>query len=97
MLEIKIIRQNLAQVKMATANRGEAIDWDRLMVLDERRKKDLLAIETLRHQRNVVSEEIAIMKKAGLPADKPVADMRAVADQIKTLDHRLGKNRSRRF
>ncbi len=89
MLEIKVIRQNLAQVKMAIANRGEAIDWDRLMDLDERRKKDLLAIETLRHQRNIVSEEIAKMKKAGLPADKPVADMRAVADQIKTLDHRL--------
>jgi seryl-tRNA synthetase len=91
MLEIKAIRQNLAQVKMAIANRGETIDWDRLMALDDRRKKDLLTIETLRHQRNVVSEEIATMKKAGLPADKPVADMRAVADQIKTLDHQLGE------
>ena len=91
MLEIKAIRQNLAHVKKAIANRGEAIDWDRLMALDERRKKDLLTIETLRHQRNVVSEEIAQMKKAGLSADKPVADMRAVADQIKTLDHRRGE------
>ena len=86
MLEIKAVRQNLAQVKTAIANRGDVIDWDRLMALDDRRKEDLRSIETLRHQRNVVSEEIAQLKKAGLPADKPVADMRAVADQIKMLD-----------
>ena len=50
MLDIKVIRQNLAQLKMAIAHRGEAIDWDRLMDLDERRKKDLQAIETLRRE-----------------------------------------------
>jgi seryl-tRNA synthetase len=89
MLDIKGIHKNLPQVKAAIANRGDVIDWDRLVELDDRRKQDLLAIETLRHQRNVVSEDIARMKKTGLPAEKSVAEMREVANQIKRLDHHL--------
>ncbi|MDJ0882527.1 MAG: serine--tRNA ligase [Desulfobacterales bacterium] len=89
MLDIKGIRKNLVHLKASIANRGDAIDWDELIALDDRRKKDLLAIETLRHQRNVVSEEIAAMKKEGLAADKPVREMREVANEIKTLDSRL--------
>jgi seryl-tRNA synthetase len=89
MLDIKGIHKNLARVKTAIANRGDVIDWDRLVELDDRRKQDLLAIETLRHQRNVVSEDIARMKKAGQPAEASVVEMREVASQIKDLEHRL--------
>ena len=89
MLDIKSIRKNLKVVQAAIANRGEVIDWDSLMALDDRRKEDLLAIEALRHQRNVASEEIAKMKKEGRAADQPMDAMRAVGQQIKTLDSRL--------
>ncbi|MDJ0801510.1 MAG: serine--tRNA ligase [Desulfobacterales bacterium] len=89
MLDIKSIRKDLVHIQTAVANRGDAVDWNALIALDDRRKKDLLAIETLRHKRNTVSEDIAAMKKAGLTADKPVSEMRAVADQIKTLESRL--------
>jgi seryl-tRNA synthetase len=89
MLDIKSIRKNLKVVQTAIANRGDAIDWDALMALDDRRKDDLQAIETLRHQRNVASEEIAKMKKAGLAADQPMSAMRDVGQQIKALDARL--------
>ncbi|MBL0712932.1 MAG: serine--tRNA ligase [Desulfosarcina sp.] len=95
MLEIKGIRKNLAHIKTAIANRGETVDWEQLIALDDRRKTHLLTIETLRHQRNVASEEIARMKKEGLPADKPVAEMREVANQIKTLDNRLAETEGR--
>ena len=91
MLDIKGIRKNLTPLKASIANRGDVVDWDELLSLDDRRKKDLLAIETLRHQRNVVSEEIAEMKKTGLPADEPVGAMREVAHKIKTLDNRLSE------
>ncbi|MGD9098554.1 MAG: serine--tRNA ligase, partial [Desulfobacterales bacterium] len=91
MLDIKSIRKDLIRIQTAVANRGDVVDWDELITLDDRRKIDLLEIENLRHQRNVVSEEIAAMKKAGHPADTPVAEMRAVANQIKTLDMRLAE------
>ena len=89
MLDIKSIRKNLKEVQAAIANRGDVIDWEALMALDDRRKEDLLAIEALRHQRNVASEEIAQMKKEGRAADQPMDAMRAVGQQIKTLDSRL--------
>ena len=91
MLDIKSIRKDLVHIQTAVANRGDAVDWDALIALDDRRKKDLLAIETLRHKRNTVSEEIAAMKKAGHTTDTPVSEMRAVADQIKTLESRLAE------
>ena len=91
MLDIKSIRKDLIRIQTAVANRGDVVDWDELITLDDRRKNDLLEIENLRHQRNVVSEEIAAMKKAGHPADTPVAEMRAVANQIKALDMRLAE------
>ena len=78
MLDIKSIRKNLPAMETAAANRGDTVDWEALVALDDRRKEDLQAIETLRHRRNVASEEIARMKKAGQAADQPMADMRAV-------------------
>ena len=89
MLDIKSIRKNLALMKTAMAHRGDTVDWDALIALDDRRKEDLLAIETLRHKRNVASAAIAKMKKAGQAADQPMDEMRDVGQQIKTLDRRL--------
>jgi seryl-tRNA synthetase len=89
MLDIKSIRKNLALMKTAMAHRGDTVDWDALIALDDRRKEDLLAIETLRHKRNVASAAIAKMKKAGQAADQPMDAMRDVGQQIKTLDRRL--------
>ena len=59
MLEIKFIRQNLTEVKQAMVNRGDRLDLDALIGADDNRKKMLLEIEALRHQRNVVSDQIA--------------------------------------
>ena len=73
MLEIKFIRQNLTEVKQAMANRGDRLDLDALIGADDNRKKMLLEIEALRHQRNVVSDQIAKMKKDGETAAAAMA------------------------
>lgn len=92
MLEIKLIRQNLSDIQNAVANRGDVIDWDALIRADDRRKEILQEIEALRHQRNVVSDQIAEMKKKGAPAEETVAEMRAVSGRIKTLDQDLSQS-----
>ena len=73
MLEIKFIRQNLTDVKKAMVNRGDHIDLEALIVADDTRKKILLEIEALRHKRNVVSDQIAAMKKDGQTAETTMA------------------------
>jgi seryl-tRNA synthetase len=50
-----------------------------------------LELEALRHQRNVVSDQIAKMKKAGEHVEDIVAQMRDVSSKIKALDKSLAE------
>jgi seryl-tRNA synthetase len=92
MLGIKFVRQNLTDVQKAIENRGDRIDWEALINADDMRKNILLEIEALRHKRNVVSDQIAEMKKKGEAAEEAVAEMREVSGRIKTLDNTLSEN-----
>ena len=89
MLEIKFIRQNLGDVQKAVEHRGDTVDWAALIRADDSRKETLQEIEALRHQRNVVSDQIAEMKKSGAPAETIVTEMRSVSSRIKELDRTL--------
>ncbi|MCP3951751.1 MAG: serine--tRNA ligase [Desulfobacterales bacterium] len=92
MLEIKFVRQNLADVDNALQARGEKANLEAFQEADQKRRDHLQKAETLRHQRNVVSEQIAKLKKAGENADAIVAEMRTVSAEIKALDKELATN-----
>jgi seryl-tRNA synthetase len=89
MLEIKYLRQNLSTVTEALKARGHKADLGAFQKWDEDRRAVLQEIESLRHERNVVSDRIAEMKKAGENADPIVVEMRAVSAKIKELDKQL--------
>jgi seryl-tRNA synthetase len=89
MLEIKRVRQNLTAVEAALGTRGPSVNLDAFKAADEQHRRTLLEIEALRHRRNVVSDEIARLKKAGEPAEMLMAEMRAGAARIKELDQAL--------
>ena len=93
MLEIKFVRQNISEVKKAFKNRGERVDLDSLLATDERHRARLLEVETLRHQRNSVSEKIAGLKRSGENADDLVTEMRHVSDKIKSLEKDLSEDK----
>jgi seryl-tRNA synthetase len=92
MIDIKFVRQNLKQIEKSLENRGETADLELFIHCDSQRKSLLLEIEDLRHRRNVVSEQIAAMKRNKENADDLVAEMRQVADRIKVLDKDLSEN-----
>ena len=92
MLEIKFVRQNLSTVKAAMAARGHHAEFDTFEKGDDERRKILQKIESLRHQRNVVSERIAKMRKTGDDTEAIVVEMRAVSSEIKALDKKLSNN-----
>ena len=52
MLDIKFIRQNPDKVKEGAQNKGVKVDIDKLLELDEKRRKYLKKIEDLRFQQN---------------------------------------------
>jgi len=89
MLDLKFIRENADVVREAVKNKGEKAELDLLLNLDQRRRGLLQQADELKHQRNVVSERIARMKKEKQDAGKEIADMRKVSDQIGALDQEL--------
>ncbi|NOX33650.1 MAG: serine--tRNA ligase [Deltaproteobacteria bacterium] len=89
MLDVKYIRNNLELVKNGMEKRRAQIDFASLLKDDDKRKTRLLKIEELRHKRNIVSDDIAKMKKAGQDATPLISRMREVSETIKQLDKEL--------
>ena len=89
MLDLRWIRENVAEVKEAMAKRGTDVSVDGLLQADERRRALLRETEELKARRNTVSQEVAKRKKAREDADDIIAEMREVSDRIKTLDQEL--------
>ena len=92
MLEIKYLRQNLSAVQEALDARGHQADLAAFQKRDDERRAVLQEIELLRHERNVVSDRIAEMKKAGEDAEAIVVEMRSVSSRIKDLDKKLSES-----
>ena len=91
MLEIKFVRQNLSTVQEALKNRGASVDIETFQESDEERREILAQVESLRHRRNTVTQQIAEMKKARQDASQLVEEMREVGARIKELDGRLAE------
>ncbi|MEE9495123.1 MAG: serine--tRNA ligase [Desulfobacterales bacterium] len=89
MLEIKFVRHNLDILQNALSTRGQAADLDTFKTHDDERRAILQELEALRHRRNVVSDQIAAMKKAGEDSKAVVTQMREVASKIKALEKAL--------
>ena len=83
MLDLKFVRSHLEDVEEMLRQRGYALDLSRFKALDQKRREMLAALETLRHRRNRVSEDIAAMKKRGEDASAIIAEMKTVASEIK--------------
>ena len=63
MLDLKFIRENLEVVKNKLSQRNLEIDLDHVIEIDQRRREIIQEVETLRNERNTVSEIIAAAKK----------------------------------
>ncbi|WP_342427648.1 serine--tRNA ligase [Paenibacillus sp. FSL L8-0158] len=90
MLDIKILRNELGRVEKALQNRGKSLDLiNGFTDLDVSRRELLQESEGLKNRRNVVSGEVAKLKKNKENADDLIAEMRQVSDRIKELDEKV--------
>jgi len=87
MLDLRLVRENTEAVQAGLARRGVTFDLTEFLALDARRRAAQQEIESLRRKRNEVSEEIGRLKKDGQRAEDKVAEMRAVGDQIASLEN----------
>lgn len=86
MLDLKYVRANHENIKEMLDNRGYNLDISIFESLDKERREKLADIESLRHRRNKVSEEIAVMKKNGEDATELIVDMKQVSSEIKNKE-----------
>jgi seryl-tRNA synthetase len=86
MLDLKYTREHLEEVKEKIGRRGQVVDWERFAQLDAERRQILQESESLRAQRNQVSDVIAEKKKKKLDANEEIGRMKEVSNRIKELE-----------
>ncbi len=82
MLDIRLLREELPQVKERMATRGGAIDWERFVTLDGERRAALSNVERLKEKKNRLSGEIGKLKKTGADAGSLMREVEEVSAAI---------------
>lgn len=90
MLDINFIRQNLAEVKKSTAEKGYKTDIDAVLKLDDERKTVLQKVEALRTERN----SIAAQMKGGKPSPELVEKGKNIKKELSALEAELSEKDS---
>lgn len=87
MLDIKKIREDFEAVKKSVESRGKGdFGLSSIPELDEKRRGILAKVEAMKNKQNQDSKEIPKLKKEGKDTTELMAEMKALADQIKVLD-----------
>jgi seryl-tRNA synthetase len=92
MLDIKLIRENpdLVRANLEKRNNPENIQMlDELIALDKQWRTNLTGLNDLRHDRKMVTVEIAKLKKAGQDAQAQVEKAKAIDSQITTTEKQV--------
>ena len=91
MLDLRFIRANLDAVKHMLKNRRNDLDISVFETIDKKRREILPTLESLRHRKNKVSEEIAQMKKQRQDASGLIGEMKKVSVEIKEMEVALSQ------
>jgi seryl-tRNA synthetase len=92
MLDIKLIREHPEIVKENLNRRGdlEKLAWvDELIKVDREWRDDKKQVEQLRHQRNLLSEKIAEMKRKKEDASEQLKETQQIPDEIRKIEEEI--------
>ena len=96
MLELKFVRNNPEVVREALKKRNMGTEaLDTLLEYDREWRESLKKGDELKHERNVVSLDIAKLKKEKKDAKEKIDEMRLISDQIKDIDSKLRESESK--
>ena len=89
MLSLQFIRDNYKILEQTLNAKNVKIDLNKILNLDAQRRELIKEADTLKAQRNRVSQEISEKKKNKQSAENDIKNMRLVSESIKTLDNKL--------
>lgn len=85
MLDMQFIRDNVQTVKEAATAKNAAVDVDKLLELDHKRRELLQQVEKLRKARN----ETAAQMKNGQPSPELIAEGKRIKESLNELEAQL--------
>src|SRR4051794_4660748 len=91
MLDLKLLREDLANVKKRIATRGTEIDWDEFIAVDRERREALANIEKLKEKKNRLSGEIGKIKKSGGDAGILMREVEELSEEIRKSERPLAQ------
>jgi seryl-tRNA synthetase len=89
MLDIKLIRENPEFVKANLMKRGNPENskmLDELVYLDREWRRNLTKLNELRHERKLITAEIAALKKAGKDADNKIKKAKTIDSEVTSIE-----------
>lgn len=90
MIDPKLIRNNPEIVRQALLNRNHSTEkLDEFIALDEKRRSIMAEVETMKAERNKISDQISVMKKNKEDASAIISEMQAFSGKIKAMDIEL--------
>jgi len=95
MLDVKLLRENLDEVKARMATRGGQVDWGEFVALDRERREALANIERLKEKKNRLSGEIGKLKKSGGDAAALMLQGEEVSEAIRNAEGPLAEIEAR--
>jgi seryl-tRNA synthetase len=85
MLDIKLLRTEFDKVEKLLSTRNEDFDLSGFRDLDEKRRRLLGEVETLKAEQNAVSKQVPMLKKEGKDVTSIFEEMKSLSDKIKVL------------
>ncbi|OFW11110.1 MAG: serine--tRNA ligase [Acidobacteria bacterium RIFCSPLOWO2_12_FULL_59_11] len=86
MLDLAFVRENLELLERKLLERGLPGKLDVFREVDQKRRRLLTEVETLKNQRNRASEEIGRLKQQGVDVQERIQETKARSEEIKLLD-----------
>ncbi|MBT4036284.1 MAG: serine--tRNA ligase [Candidatus Marinimicrobia bacterium] len=86
MLDIQKIREDIDTVRQGIQNKNVQIDFEAILKLDQERRDVIAEVEVLKHDRNIVSKDVATRKRNKEDASDLINKTRDIGQRIKTLD-----------
>src|SRR4051812_43978602 len=86
MLEITFIRQNSETIQRIAEQKGIAVSINELLIWDERKRQLLKETESLRENRNRLSQQFGVLSQQG-----KLAELEPIKQQVQTVNLQLFK------
>lgn len=86
MIDPKLIRENIELVRESLRKRGASFDVERLMGVEEKRRRLIQESEKMKSEKNALSNEIAKLKKSGSNPVEKIEHLRTVGKNIEDME-----------